>query len=72
MAIRAKLLEVKQVCRASCGQEIDIGIYQGTQSGFPSLQNPGAEGPFSFLLRHPSGRSVDVTDLVESGAITVR
>ena len=71
MAIRAKLLEAKQVCMATSGEQIDIGIYQGMQSGFPSLQDPRAVGVSSIILRHPSGRSVDVTDLVDRGTIAV-
>lgn len=73
MTIRAKLFQVTQVCRACTGEEIDIGIYQGMQTGLPDISRGSRSmNKPSFTLMHPSGRSLDVTDLVESGTITAR
>ena len=72
MGIRAKLFQVTQVCRASSGEEIDIGNYQGMQTGLRDLPGSRSTEKPDFILSHPSGLSVNVTDLVESGAITVR
>ncbi len=73
MAIRAKLFEVTQACRTCSGEQVDIGTYQGMQTGLPPfLQGSRAMDKPGFILRHPSGRSLDVSDLVENGIIKAR
>ena len=73
MTIRAKLFQATQVCTACTGEKIDIGIYQGMQTGVLDISRGSrSTSKPSFTLMHPSGRSVDVTDLVESGTITAR
>jgi hypothetical protein len=71
MAVRAKLFEVATQCTAHSGEVIEIGGYQGTESGRPDLNaRQGRDNPL-YTLEHPRGLAIDVTDLVKSGAIVV-
>jgi hypothetical protein len=71
MAVRAKLFEVAARCTAHSGEVIDIGEYQGTESGRPDLNAPQGRDTPLYTLEHPRGLAIDVTDLVKSGVVVV-